>query len=59
MDTNKGKEMSEAMRAVVSQLKHDELQREWAAREVAAMLKRVKSVCITEYQWWIDALRGS
>lgn len=29
----------------------------WAAVGVAAMLARVRSVCITEYQWKIDELR--
>jgi len=32
---------------------------EWAAAGVAAMLRRVKSVCITEYTWLIDELRGA
>lgn len=31
---------------------------EWAAAGVAAMLARVRSVCITEYQWKIDVLRA-
>ena len=30
----------------------------WALVEVAAMLVRVRSVCITEYQWLIDELRA-
>lgn len=30
----------------------------WAALGVAAMLARVRSVCITEYQWKIDVLRA-
>lgn len=30
---------------------------EWAAEGVAAMLARVRAVCITEYQWMIDELR--
>lgn len=36
----------------------DEQIRLWAALGVAAMLARVRSVCITEYQWKIDALRA-
>lgn len=32
---------------------------EWAAAGVAAMLARVRSVCITEYEWIIDELRGA
>lgn len=28
----------------------------WAAIAIAAMLVRVKSVCITEYQWMIEEL---
>jgi hypothetical protein len=31
---------------------------EWAAAGVAAMLARVRSVCITEYQWLIEDLRS-
>ncbi|WP_157979479.1 hypothetical protein [Rhodoferax ferrireducens] len=31
---------------------------EWAAAGVAAMLVRVRLVCITEYQWKIDELRA-
>lgn len=30
----------------------------WAALSVAAMLSRVRGVCITEYQWKIDELRS-
>jgi len=30
----------------------------WAKAGVAAMLVRVRSVCITELQWQIDALRA-
>ena len=29
----------------------------WATEALAAMLERVKSVCITEYGWMIDELR--
>lgn len=29
---------------------------EWAAASVSLMLARVKSVCITEYQWMIEDL---
>lgn len=29
---------------------------EWACAGVAAMLQRVRSVCITEYQWMIEEL---
>lgn len=29
----------------------------WATEALAAMLARVKSVCITEYGWMIDELR--
>lgn len=29
----------------------------WASLGVAAMLARVRSVCITEYGWMIDELR--
>ena len=30
---------------------------EWARQAVAAMLMRVRKVCIIEYQWLIDELR--
>lgn len=36
----------------------DEQIRLWAALGVAAMLARVRRVCITEYQWKIDDLRS-
>lgn len=29
----------------------------WAKQAVAAMLEKVRTVCITEYQWLIDELR--
>ena len=30
---------------------------QWATEAIAAMLGRVRKVCITEYQWLIDELR--
>ena len=29
----------------------------WATQAVAAMLVRIRGVCISEYQWLIDELR--
>jgi len=29
----------------------------WADKAVAAMLERIKAVCITEYRWMIRELR--
>lgn len=37
-------------------MKNDEIQA-WAVVAVAAMLRRVYGVCITEWQWKIDALK--
>ena len=31
----------------------------WATEALAAMLERVRAVCITEYQWLIDELGGA
>jgi hypothetical protein len=50
------KKKPESVREITLQDREKEIH-SWASAGVAAMLVRVRSVCITEYQWKIDALR--